>query len=229
MRVIQPQPLIGLASRSPRVGPGMRSEAAPRVGGAKCGAGCGFAQQSGGLQRGAVIHTTARFGSRRSLFVLAGEARSLSSAFWQVRDYCLLTAAVRVGFEPRGDSRGQRGQQASGARVAGFTCLRSGLRPVLVLPQFRAPVVPLPVTADWVGEYRVPTAFEGPERIGGKASGKAQDSLAPGRVNGETRRALPLLAAPGVCPWPPDAKDPVSCFVLTGRHGPPPGGWLCSL
>jgi hypothetical protein len=78
--------------------------------------------------------------------------------------------------------------------------------------------MPSPVTTDWVGECRVPTASESPERIGGKASGKAQDALPPGWVNGKTRGALPLLAAPGVCPWPPDAKDPVSCFVPTGRH-----------
>ena len=78
--------------------------------------------------------------------------------------------------------------------------------------------MPSPVTADWVGQCRVPTASEGPERIGGKASGKAQDALSPGRVDGETRGALPLLATPGVCPSSPDAKDPVSRFLLTGRH-----------
>jgi hypothetical protein len=132
MRVIQPQPLIGLASRSPRVGPG----------------------------------------------------------------------------GPPAASQGQRRLQASGAWTPGSTCLRSRLRTWLVVLRFGVPGMPTPVTADWVGECRVPTASEGPERIGGKAGGKAEDALPPGRINGKTRddhrglrqrRGQPVLLVATVC------------------------------
>jgi hypothetical protein len=77
------------------------------------------------------------------------------------------------------------------------------------------------VTADGVGKFTEPIAADGRERIGGEA----QDALAPGRINGETRGTLPLLAAPGIRTRSPDADDPLSRLLRTG-HEPPPGGWI---
>jgi len=75
--------------------------------------------------------------------------------------------------------------------------------------------------AERSGKFTAPIAADGRERIGGEA----QDALAPGRINGETRGALPLLAAPGICTRSPDADHPVSRLLRTG-HGPTLGGWI---
>jgi hypothetical protein len=57
----------------------------------------------------------------------------------------------------------------------------------------------------------------GPAEISG-AAGKSENALAAGRINGESRGSLPLLAAPAICAGSPDANGPVSCVMLT-CHG----------
>jgi hypothetical protein len=86
------------------------------------------------------------------------------------------------------------------------------------LLRYGEPEPPLPVTADGVGEYGVPIVFDGPERMGGKASGEAQDALAPGRINGKPaarcRSSPPQAYARG--PQTPITRSRVSCALLTG-------------
>lgn len=57
----------------------------------------------------------------------------------------------------------------------------------------------------------------GPAEISG-AAGKSENALAAGRIDGESRGSLPLLAAPAICAGSPDADGPISRVMLTG-HG----------
>jgi hypothetical protein len=84
------------------------------------------------------------------------------------------------------------------------------------------PPAPPLVTTDGMGDRSEPVAVDGSRRPGRET----QDALPPGRVNGESGSALPLLATPDIGAWSPDAEDPVSRLFFAG-HVPPPGGWLC--